>query len=39
MNIMKTLRKEKPMLIKNFPLIFRLPAKVARLFWKTNEAE
>ena len=45
MNIVKTLRKEKPMLIKislrncNLRSYFRLPAKAARLFWKTNEAE
>ena len=45
MNIVKTLKKEKPMLIK-LPygsvicvLSFRLPANIAWLFWKTNEAE
>ena len=45
MNIVKTLRKGKPMLIK-LPygsvicvLSFRLPANIAWLFWKTNEAE
>ena len=46
MNIVKTLRKEKPRLIKlpdgtvmcvlSFFFFF---AKVAKLFWKTNEAE
>ena len=45
MNIVNTLRKEKPMLIKLLygtvicVLSFRLPAKVARLSRKTNEAE
>ena len=45
MNIGKTLRKEKPRLIK-LPygnvmciLSFFFLAKVVRLFWKTNEAE
>ena len=45
MNIVKTLRKGKPMLIK-LPygsvicvLSFRLPVNIAWLFWKTSEAE
>ena len=45
MNIVKTLRKERPMLIK-LPygsvicvLSFRLHANIAWLFWKINEAE
>ena len=45
MNIVKTQKKEKPMLIK-LPygsvicvLSFRLPANIAWLFWKTNEAD
>ena len=50
MNIGKTLRKEKPRLIKLpygnvmcvlsfFFFFFFFLAKVVRLFWKTNEAE
>ena len=45
MNIVKTLRKEKPMLITlpygsmNCVVSFRLPASIPWLFWKTDEAE